>query len=188
MSGQRGHGGSRWWRGCLGVLVALWATLAHAGQLSKEAEVKAEFLERFTRFIDWPPSAFAGQTAPFVVCLMGNHPFGDYIDKMVRDRLIKDRPTLLRRPTEAVETLGCHLLFVAGSEDKRLAKVLAHTAERPILTVSDTRGFAARGVLVNFYRDDKKVRFEINAAAAKRSGLKFSSKLLKLGKLVGGEP
>jgi hypothetical protein len=168
--------------------VAIWTTIAFAGEVSKEAEVKAEFLERFTRFVDWPPSAFSGNNAPFVVCLMGAHPFGDYVDKMVRDRMIKDRPTLLRRPTEAVETLGCHLLFVSSSEDKRLAKVLAQTENKPILTVSDTRGFADRGVLINFYRDDKKVRFEINATAVKRSGLKFSSKLLKLGKLVGEHP
>jgi hypothetical protein len=170
------------------VLVALFATVAGASEVSKEAEVKAEFLERFTRFVDWPSAAFSGPDAPFVVCLMGSHPFGEYVDKMVRERQIKGRTTVMRRPTEAVEIAGCHLLFVAASEGPRLAKVLAVAASKPILTVADTRGFCDRGVLINFYRDDKKVRFEINTTAVKRSGLKFSSKLLKLGKLVGEEP
>jgi hypothetical protein len=183
----RGHGQGRRWRGLVGLLLVLCSQLAFAAEVSKEAEVKAEFLERFTRFVDWPPTAFPSRDAPFVVCLMGSHPFGDYVDNMVRDRMIKGRATVLRRPTEAIEVLGCHLLFVAASEDKRLAKVIAQTATRPILTVADTRGYAYRGVLINFFRDDKKVRFEINTDAVKKSGLKFSSKLLKLGKLVADD-
>ena len=46
-------------------------------------------------------------------------------------------------------------------------------------------GFAERGVLINFFVAEKQVRFEINDAAAQSSGLEFSSKLLRVARLVG---
>jgi hypothetical protein len=58
-----------------------------------------------------------------------------------------------------------------------------------ILTIGDTAGFARQGVIINFYLENRKVRFEINAAAARRAGLTISSKLLKLaGAVYGAAP
>ena len=48
-------------------------------------------------------------------------------------------------------------------------------------------GIGEAGVMINFYRRDDKVRFEINARAAERNGLRISSKLLKLARVVGEE-
>jgi hypothetical protein len=55
-----------------------------------------------------------------------------------------------------------------------------------VLTVSDERGFAQQGVGINFYTEEDKVRFEINQDAVNRSGLRISSKLLSLAKIVRG--
>ena len=51
-------------------------------------------------------------------------------------------------------------------------------------TLSAPQGFAARGGMVNFTVEESKVRFEINEDAARRAGLKISSKLLRLAELV----
>jgi hypothetical protein len=42
--------------------------------------------------------------------------------------------------------------------------------------------------MINFYLDGKKVRFELNPEAAQHQGLKLSSQLLSLGKIVESEP
>jgi len=39
-------------------------------------------------------------------------------------------------------------------------------------------------VAINFYQEQNKVRFEINPAAARRAGLKISSQLLRLARIV----
>jgi hypothetical protein len=62
--------------------------------------------------------------------------------------------------------------------------VLRRTDSRPILTISETTGAAALGYIINFYRDDTHVKFEINANAAKDSGLKVRAKLLRLARVV----
>jgi hypothetical protein len=61
---------------------------------------------------------------------------------------------------------------------------LAELDSRAVLTVSEIEGFAQSGGNINFYLEDKKVRFEINPTAARREGLKVSSQLLSLGKII----
>jgi hypothetical protein len=53
-----------------------------------------------------------------------------------------------------------------------------------MLTVGDTDGFARQGVMINFYLEQEKVRFEINPRAAAEVGIRPSAKLLQLGRIV----
>jgi hypothetical protein len=165
------------------VLIAVVVTLAGAvaGAEVPEYEVKAEFLERFTRFIDWPGEV---DESSFTIGVIGRNPFGSYLDRVVAMHKIKGRPTEIRYVDDLAQIDRCQVLFIASSERERLPKILARTGSKPILTVSDSSGFAAAGVLINFYTAADTVRFEINEAAVEKSGLKVSARLLKLARLV----
>ena len=63
----------------------------------------------------------------------------------------------------------------------QLAELFRTLASAPVLTVSEVDGFTSAGGMINFFSDDKKVRFEINNEMATRARLKISSKLLALG-------
>ncbi len=52
------------------------------------------------------------------------------------------------------------------------------------MTVGDVKGFAQLGGIINFIIVKNKVRFEINMKAAEEAGLKISSKLLRLARIV----
>jgi hypothetical protein len=154
-----------------------------------EYEAKSEFLERFTRFIDWPAEAAdASPGAPFVIGVVGRDPFGRYLDALASSRSIKGRPVQIRRLTGHAEVGACcQLLFIAGSEAAQLAQIVGRTAGKPVLTVGDTPGFAEKGVLINLYEDRGRIGFEVNEAGVRTSGLRFNSKLLRLARLVGGD-
>ena len=94
---------------------------------------------------------------------------------------------VVREISNLDEIEGCHMLFIAHSSPYELDEILARTAGRPVLTISESDGYAERGVLINLYIADDRVRFEINQAAVRRSGLAFRSKLYKVARLVGGE-
>jgi YfiR/HmsC-like len=149
-----------------------------------EYAIKAEFIERFTRFIDWPEDAFSGPGAPFVICVIGDNPFGDYLAHLARDRKIKDRPVWLLEPRKLSELDACHIVFIAASESGRVAAIVARVRGKPILTIGDTPGFAQGGVIINFFLERDLVHFEINLDEARRTGLTFSTKLLKLARVV----
>ena len=148
-----------------------------------EPEVKAEFVERFTRFVDWsdgdlPPS--------LTICVVGDTPIAAPLDRIARRQKIKDRKA---RVTAAApeEVAACQLVVIGGTDRKQLRAVLARTDSRPILTIADAPGAAEAGAIVNFYRDGKHVRFEINTTAAKDSGLEVRARLLRLAKVVTGK-
>jgi len=153
-----------------------------------EAEVMTEFIERFTRFIDWPPESLGGPEASFVVCIIGAAPVRDPLVEMTRQRPIKNRRAVVRtidvvRRPDAIAS--CHIAFIAAGESKHLGVLLGHAEGRPVLTVSDAPGFGAAGVAINFYREDRRLRFEINSTAVQDSGLKVRAKLLRLARPVG---
>jgi hypothetical protein len=56
-----------------------------------------------------------------------------------------------------------------------------------LLTVGDTEGYAQEGVMLNFYIEASKVKFEINLNSIRSSRIAVSSQLLKLGRMVGDE-
>jgi hypothetical protein len=44
-----------------------------------EYQVKAAMLYKFALFVEWPAKAFATETSPFVACVVGQDPFGKWL-------------------------------------------------------------------------------------------------------------
>ncbi|MGQ9569431.1 MAG: YfiR family protein [Thermodesulfovibrionales bacterium] len=80
-----------------------------------------------------------------------------------------------------------YLLFICSSDKRHLEKILNTLKGMNVLTMGDTKGFAQEGVIINFYIDKDKVRFEINKDAADKAGLKISSRLLSLARIIYGD-
>ncbi len=171
-------------RAVIGLLALLAAPVS--GQVP-EYEAKSEFLERFTRFIEWPAEPVGDAAgSPFVIGVVGRDPFGTYLDVLAASRPIKGKSVRVRRLSDFNDVAGCcHLVFVSSSEESNLKRILARTVGRPVLTVGDTPGYAEHGVLINLYQDGGRIGFEVNEEAVRKSGLRFNSKLLRLARLVG---
>lgn len=174
------------------ILLSIGA-VAHTGpHSSPEYLVKAAFVYNFARFVEWPSERSQEPDGPFTLSVLGKDPFGASLES-IRGKRVKGRDMEIRR-VDGIENLQrCHILFISGSEKENLSRILMKVSDWPVLTVSDMDGFAHRGGMINFRTVEKKIRFEINLNAAERTGLKISSKLLKLAKIVkeeeaGAEP
>jgi hypothetical protein len=147
-------------------------------------EVKTAFLFNFAKFIDWPTSSFASPQAPFTICVLGQDPFGNNLDDTMRGKMIGDRAVAVRRLRDKAEGRRCQIVFVSSSESTHLVEIVGSLQGAPVLLVGETNGFATLGGTIEFTLQDKRVRLAINTDAVDRSGLKFSSKLLALAKIV----
>lgn len=155
--------------------------------ISKEYQIKAVFLFNFVQFVEWPEGAFVDASTPICIGVLGEDPFGQALDEVIRGETIKGRPLTVVRARRLVDLSACHLIFISKSEARRLEDALTQLASRSVLTVSELDGFAQRGGIIAFFSDGKKVRFEINPASARRVNLKISSELLGLGKITGSD-
>ena len=185
------HGRDGWFRRCrlarwLGALVlgCLSVTISRAETPSAEYQVKAVFLFNFAQFVDWPASAFPDSHAPMVIAVLGKDPFGAYLDNLVRDERIGERPLVIRRCTRVEELADCHLVFISRSESRDLETILARLKGQPVLTVGDADSFTHAGGMVRFAMEGRKIRLRINVEAAKACQLTISSKVLRPDTIV----
>ncbi len=171
------------------MLLVVAAASAGAGesQASREYAVKAAFLLNFAQFVEWPAEAFATSESPLRIGILGDDPFAGVLDQTVAGETVRDRPIEVERARDPHALADCHLVFVAGSEERRIDAVIKALGDRPILTVGDMDDFARRGGVLNFLIDERKVRFAINPTAAKAGGLQINAKLLNLARLVDAD-
>ena len=78
----------------------------------------------------------------------------------------------------------CHVLFISKSVTGRSAALLDGLKRLPILKVSESKGFAESMGIIEFFVDSDRTRFAISTDAADRAGLRLSSKLLSLARIV----
>jgi hypothetical protein len=149
-----------------------------------EYQVKAVFLFNFSRFVEWPASAFANANAPFVVGVFGHDPFGGDLDEVVKGEAVNGRPLVVRRVQSAAEAADCQILFIHQSEDRRLDELLSALGHRSTLTVSDLPGAAQRGVMIRLVTEQGRVRMRINVESARAAELTISSNLLRSAEIV----
>jgi hypothetical protein len=145
-----------------------------------EYAVKATYLYKFAPFVEWPPTAFETETSPLSLCVAGQDPFGDTLDRAVRGQLLGERPIAVRRMHEVAVRDGCHILFAGGSPRQPVEAALDAVRGAPVLTVTDGGATPQARGIVNFVMLDGRVRFEMDDQSAAENGLSLSSKLLSL--------
>lgn len=155
-----------------------------AAPASREYLLKAVFLYNFAKFTIWPADSFRDPQAPLRVCILGVDPFGAAMES-IESKSIKNRPLAITRIAQVSDAERCHILFISSSEQERLRAILDDLHERPILTISDMPNFARAGGTINLKTVEDQIRFDINVDAANAADLKLSSKLLRLGNIVG---
>jgi YfiR/HmsC-like len=180
--------------GCVAGLVAASAagpvpaqTPAHAqaaAAAAPEYQVKAVFLFHFAQFVSWPAGAFADSAAPLVIGILGQDPFGAFLDETVRGEAIEGHPLVVRRFDRVEEIAGCHILFVSRDVMPQMPAILQALTGRNVLTVSDVPGFASQGGMIRFVTDRNRIRLRINLEAARAADLTLSSKLLRPAEII----
>jgi len=149
-----------------------------------EYQVKAVFLFNFGKFVEWPPGSFASASAPLRICVLGQDPFGEQLRDIVSEKMVNGRKLVVEQMANSIASRTCHILFIASSKKNQTGQILEMLRGSTALTVGDSDGFVQRGGMINFVLVNNRVQFEVNRWAIEAAGLKISSKLLSVAKLV----
>jgi hypothetical protein len=153
-----------------------------------EYALKAVNIYKFLKFTDWPETAFASSNAPIRIGVLGDDAFGAMVEKVMANESIHDRPVVVRPAKKIEEMTDCHVIFVGKSEKPQTGHIVSVCENLPVLILGESDGFAEAGGIVNFYLQDKSVRFEVNLEAMRKHSLKIDSSLLDIGKIVKTRP
>jgi hypothetical protein len=160
------------------VLAALVLPAVARAEVADTA-VKAAFLPRFAHYVTWPASAIPPGGDPFLLCVVGDDPFGQQLDEAANSQSIDGRRIVVKHLDSAQGAAGCQIAFVAGTNAHPTGQILAALARDPVLTVTDADSSGQRGI-IHFVVVGGRVRFFIDQSAAAQRGLTISSRLLAL--------
>jgi hypothetical protein len=175
--------------------VALLAVTAHA---APEYSIKAGYILLFTRYVEWPPTAFATPTAPIVICVLGTDPFGSVLDQTMTGQQSQQRPLSVRRIADAHDADGCHVVFIGvqGNKQqtsdppvsKQMSQWLDVLADHPVLTITERLDALDQGAMLSFVSEveggQARIRFEASLRPMHRAGLVARSQMLVAARKV----
>lgn len=184
------------WRGIAIALLAPLLSLAGAGTVAGqdqpgsagEHQVKAVYLYKFAGYVEWPGSAFERPDTPVTFAVIGDEVLATELAQAVAGRTVNERRMVVRRLRAGESVSGIHVLFIGHSESTRLKEIAQVAQSRAILTVTESDGALSNGSVINFVVSGMRVRFEISLAAAEKSGLRLSSRLLAVATQVHPSP
>lgn len=162
----------------MGVGLAVLTVLAESALAQQnEYSVKAAFLINFLKFIEWPD-----KSGPYLIEVAGKNPFGTYLENLAKKSTINGRKVIVTNGRQS-NGLVPSILFVPASEQEHFGDYL-HYQGKSTIVIGEYPGFAKKYGAINFIADRDRIAFEINRKLAKPSGVKISSRLLQLAKIV----
>jgi hypothetical protein len=166
---------------CLAAaLLASSAVLA--SQAVTQPALKAAFLFNFAKFVEWP--ADSSPSGPLAVCVLDDAAVEESLTQLVSGAPVTGRSVALVKGARNRSLRVCQVLYVSDTDPARVTAILDELKGAPILTVGDGDQFARGGGMIGLFVEDGRMRFAINPDAAQRAGLRLSSRLLSLAKIV----
>ena len=148
----------------------------YADELSREYKIKAAYLVNIVQYVTWPEETFASDETAIRLCVDTNMSFVHFLEGVIASKQAAAaiRPIIVEswQPSAL-----CHLRYVTKTKGLKRGFVFNG------FTVGDNTRFRRYGTVINFYTEDRRVRFEVNNTKLNENNLKLSSKLLKLARI-----
>jgi hypothetical protein len=169
--------------GILGGIIAPVAILLATGvgwtaQSVTQPALRAAFLYNFVKFTEWTGD---GSSGPLTICVVDDTALEGALTELVGGSSINGRPVLISRGSRL---RACHLVYLGATDQERATSILEELHGASVLTVSNGSEFVRLGGIVGLFVDQGRMRFAINPDAAQRAGLRLSSRLLQLAKIL----
>jgi hypothetical protein len=150
-------------------------------------KLQTAFIYQFTKWVEWP-AMDKNPDLPFVITVIGNSSASSsliiQLNELAQLKKILDKKIKILSVEAGGPIVKSPIIIVIGKDASLLRRVLVATRGTSTLVISDSSGFGALGAMINFYKEEDKLRFEINRKALEKEKLVVGSQLLKLARIV----
>ena len=153
------------------TLASACARADAAGQ--REDQFKAAYVFNFVKFVEWPEGVILDS---FTICFVGGEGVYNALTLGIDKKRVGTRRVTALQLAGTSPSGACNALYI----DASMISDYVLTHEPAMLTISDARGFAQNGGMIELFTENHRLRFLINVHNAHQSGLRISSDLLKL--------
>ncbi|WP_345969534.1 MULTISPECIES: YfiR family protein [Sulfurimonas] len=150
---------------------------AHAYE--SEAKLQSAIIGKIAEYITWPND----RRSSFTITILKNQ-MGTHFEDFYKNNTIKGKPVRIVLRDDVARAKNPEVLYVSGKNARQLPTILNTLKNQPVLTVSDMRGFAEKGGMVQIYFTGQRMRLKVNLDALEAHGLKASPHLLRFVDIV----
>lgn len=151
----------------------------------QEYDLKAILLERFTQYLEWPENSnMSDASAPFIIGVVGDDPFDGTLETTYSDLKIKNKNVVIKYFDSFRGTQICNLVFISSSMKNNIDSIVNYFSDKPILLVSDVKGFGEKGVLINIFLENNYPKYELHEKKMEALGFKINFRLKRSASII----
>ena len=151
---------------------------------SDENIIKAAYIERITRFIEWPHLQSSNDTGTFKIGVYKDNELYNILKVALKDKSIKNRKVIVIELTDYGNIVSCNLCYLSVIPNNELDRLMSIANNAGVLILSLGKDYGIKGIHINFYIEDNKLKFEINRKSVLAGNFKISSLLMSNSKII----
>jgi len=161
------------------ILISLLLTNIYAYQL--ENKLKVLIIGKVAKYISWQES----DKDMFIITVLRDND-ENLFDDIYQDKKIKHKPVSIRYIDDIKQLQKTDILYLSPSNSKKLPQILERLKNKNIFTISDIRGFAEKGGMMQIYFASQRVKLKINLENTQQENFKIKSSLLRISDVLRG--
>lgn len=166
------------------IIFVVSVNRTQAEEASVEAKLRAAFIYQFTHYVDWPADRLKNDGSHFSIAVSGDDILTDQLQELAKTKQVKGKSIEIVKWSENNPESRPFIIALMSKSIQVVENQLKSLKGCQCLTVTYLEGFGARGAIVNFFKEEDRLRFEINRSVALREKLEIHSQLLRLAKIV----
>ena len=161
--------------------------IGNAGAAVSEEDLRAAYVFNFASLVEWPTKTLPNSTSQLTLCHFGRDDSASERDvtalASLGGRKVNDREIVFKRLSSLAEIKSCQIAVLGEIERVTTARLADALRGAPVVTVAMVRDAAtAPEIAIALSVEEGRIVFYANNEYAKRVGLTFSSKLMRLSK------
>jgi len=162
-------------------ILLLFLVVSLQASLSEE-KLKVMLIGKVAKYIVWDKQKSAKD---FTITILKN-PFDTLPDEIYKDKTIDGKKVILHYIDSVEDLQKSDILYIPTTVASQLTTILEKIKGKGIFTISDIRGFAQKGGMLQLYFLSQKIKLKINLQSVKAENLNIRSTLLRIAKVIKG--
>jgi hypothetical protein len=161
------------------ILIILMLTGMRFGysQVSTVSQAQTMFIYNFSRLIQWPAG---NTTGDFVIGVVGDNEMYNSLVTFVTNKRVGSQSITVKKFDEPQSISRCHIVFVGDGKINKLNEVISKLQGTNSLIITERKGMINAGSAIDFFMDQDKLKFVMNAENAEKYNLAVSKSLLDM--------
>lgn len=161
----------------------VFVTLLVCGKIAtgQNEMFKALYIYNFTKNIAWPAGYKKGN---FVIGVLGSTPVTTELYRIAKKKKVGNQSISVEKYSSVNEIDKCHIVYIPPQKSSEYEKVKKKIGKKPVLIITDKKGYCNKGAMINFITVNGDQKFEINPNSITANQLKVNSFLTSLGIIV----